>query len=119
MVPAPFFDISVLDTLLEGDRTMMRRFASRFIDTARSALAEIDSALAAGDLPQLRHLGHRTRSGALTVGATAMAGLCKQLELLPPDAPDSHGAARALVHELHAALAATAHSMHEAGLTDS
>jgi HPt (histidine-containing phosphotransfer) domain-containing protein len=109
----PYFDISVLNTLLEGDRQMMRRFAARFIETARSALAEIDSALAAGDLPQLRHLGHRTRSGALTVGAGAIAALCKQLELLP----DGPGPAQALVDELHAALAATAARMNEAGLT--
>lgn len=116
MASDPYFDISVLESLLEGDRQMMGRFASRFTGAAHSALAEIDGALAAGDLAQLRHLGHRTRSAALTVGAGAIAGLCKELELLPHDAPDSLGAARALVSELHAALAATTARMTGAGL---
>ncbi|HEU4850779.1 MAG TPA: Hpt domain-containing protein [Telluria sp.] len=116
MAHDPHFDIAVLDSLLEGDRQMMCRFATRFIGAAHSAMAEIDGALAAGDLAQLRHLGHRTLSAALTVGAVGIAGLCRQLERLPHDAPDGLGAARVLVADLHSALAATSASMADAGL---
>lgn len=116
MAPDPVLDLAVLNTLLEGDQPMIRRFAVRFLDSARGAMAEIDGALAAGDAAQLRHLGHRTRSAALTVGATAMAALCQRLEQLPPDGDAAAGAARSLVDQLHSALAATAARMQEAGL---
>ncbi|MFD2366942.1 Hpt domain-containing protein [Pseudoduganella sp. GCM10020061] len=105
------FDPSVLEQLLAGNREMMGRFAHRFVESARHALAEIDAALAAQDAHQLRHLGHRTRSAALTVGAAGMAELCARLEQLQDLA-----AASPLVGDLHSAFSATVAGLRGAGL---
>lgn len=105
------FDISVMEHMLGADRVLLAKFAGKFLESARAALEEIDAALEAGDAEQLRHLGHRTKSAALTVGAQDMAALCLQLERAA-DAPSS----APVVGSLHAALAATAARMREAGL---
>ena len=106
------FDATVMERMLGGNRDLMLKFAGRFMASARDALAEIDLALGEGDVEQLQHLGHRTKSAALTVGAQEMAALCEQLER-------SGDAALAgpVVTALHAAFAAAAARMHDAGLT--
>lgn len=112
MAPDRFLDLSVLERLLGGNRGLMQKFAGRFLDAGANALSEIDGALGAADLAQLRHLGHRTRSAALAVGAAEMAELCRQLE----HTPDDTAAAAQVVAQLHAAFSATAARMHAAGL---
>lgn len=112
MTSDPMLDLSVLERLLGGNRELMRKFAGRFVDTTAEALVEIDSALGAADLEQLRHLGHRTRSAALAVGASAMAESCQQLEQLAGDA----AAAARVVADLQAAFAATAGRLQAARL---
>lgn len=105
------FDASVMERMLGGDRDLLAKFAGRFLESARDALAEIDAAHGAGDMEQLQHLGHRTKSAALTVGAQEMAALCEQLER----SGDAASAAP-VVTALHAAFAATAARMRDAGL---
>jgi two-component system, sensor histidine kinase and response regulator len=112
MAPERYFDPSVMERLLGGNRDMMVKHAGRFLDAGRGALAEIDAALDGDKLEQLRDLGHRTRSAALAVGAQEIAALCLRLEHLPGDV----AAAGPVVAELHAAFAATASRMRDAGL---
>lgn len=112
MAPDRFLDLTVLERLLGGNRHLMEKFARRFLDAAHGALAEIEAALGANNVALLRHLGHRTRSAALTLGATEMAELCRQLEHLPDDL----NAAAPVVAELRSALAATAARLHQAAV---
>lgn len=105
------FDIAAMEHMLGADRGLLVKFAGKFLESARAALEDIDAALEAGDAEQLRHLGHRTRSAALTVGAQEMAALCLQLEY----AADASSAAP-VVGSLHAVLDATAARMRGAGL---
>lgn len=112
----PLLDLSVLEHLLGGDWQQMRKFAGKFLHTAASDLEEIDAALAAGDHAMLRHLGHRARAAALTVGAHAMAALYLRLERLPGDAQDAIESARSLLARLRETLALTAHRLRAAGL---
>lgn len=101
-------DLSVLERLLRGDRQQMRKFADKFIHIATRDLQELAAAIEASDPAGLRHLGHRARSAALTVGANAMAGLYLQLEHLPADADLALSTARRLLAALRATFERTA-----------
>lgn len=116
MTADALLDLSVLERLLQGDRQQMRKFADKFIQTAARDLDQIAAALAAGEHDQLRHLGHRARSAALTVGAAAMASLYLHLERLPSDPASALSVARKLLDELEAALQHTTTSLRAAGL---
>jgi HPt (histidine-containing phosphotransfer) domain-containing protein len=61
-------DLSTLVENFDGDPEMVRRFAFKFVETARPQLAEMEAALAQGDLAALAALGHRCKSSARTVG---------------------------------------------------
>ena len=116
MATDALLDLSVLERLLQGDREQMRKFADKFIHAAAHDLHEIAAAIAAGDHEQLRHLGHRARSAALSVGATAMASLYHHLERLPADASTALANARHLLAELKETLHHTTTSLRAAGL---
>jgi len=97
-------DLSVLARICDGDQAMVRKYAATFTNSIESDLAAIDTAHATGDMVQLARMGHRGKSAALTMGATAYAGLCESLER----AAGQRDAARvsALVTEMHAVAAA-------------
>ncbi|QOY92942.1 CHASE domain-containing protein [Massilia sp. UMI-21] len=77
---AGLLDLALLESNFGGDRERMRKFAFLFVSTARTALAEIDAALGAGDLAQVSAVAHRVKSSARAVGALAFADLCEELE---------------------------------------
>ncbi|MET3132618.1 PAS domain S-box-containing protein [Oxalobacteraceae bacterium GrIS 1.11] len=77
-------DLSILAKLLGYNPQKVRKFAFKFLQTTQDGFADIETALARGDVQQARELGHRIKSSARTVGALGMAELCQQLETLPP-----------------------------------
>ncbi|HEX8601381.1 MAG TPA: response regulator, partial [Pseudoduganella sp.] len=91
LVPQPalaapaLFDLSVLGLTFGNRQDKMRKYALMFLVSARDGLAEIDAALAAGDLKRLSELGHRIKSSARAVGALGFGELCLALERLKPD----------------------------------
>jgi len=100
--PAELFDVAALAETFGGKPDKMRKYALLFLSSARDGLAEIDEALAAGDLAHLSELGHRTKSAARAVGAMQFGNLCYALEQVRKDADT--GNAQRLVAELHAML---------------
>jgi HPt (histidine-containing phosphotransfer) domain-containing protein len=66
--------------MLGGDPARVRKFAFLFLDSTREGLAEIDAALAAGDLVRAGEVAHRIKSSARAVGAASFGDLCQELE---------------------------------------
>jgi PAS domain S-box-containing protein len=73
-------DFTVLASTFGGEPGRMRKYAFLFLTSARQALAEIDAALAAGELATVAALAHRVKSSARTIGAAGFAALCEELE---------------------------------------
>ena len=75
-------DLSVLEKMLGADPLKVKKFALKFLFSARHGFEEIEAALAEGDLIRLSALGHRNKSPAKTVGAQGYADLCLAMEQL-------------------------------------
>jgi CheY-like chemotaxis protein len=75
------FDLAALAATLGANRDKMRKYAFLFVDTARQGLAEIDVALACGDLERAAAVAHRIKSSARAVGANSFGAVCTDLEL--------------------------------------
>jgi PAS domain S-box-containing protein len=88
-------DMEVLAASFGGDRDKMRKYAFLFLDSARDGLAEIDVALASGDLARAGAVAHRIKSSARVVGAGGFAGICDELEAQHPHGNPAHGRALA------------------------
>ncbi|MFA9217834.1 MAG: response regulator, partial [Sphingomonadaceae bacterium] len=99
---AELVDVAALAQTFNGNRQKMHKFAALFLRTARDSMAELDAALAAGDLRQLSELGHRIKSSARAVGAMPFGELCLALEHIQRDGDLAR--AGALVAALHAML---------------
>ena len=99
-------DLSMLAKLLSYHPAKIRKFATKFLQSAESSLDEVEAALEADDLARVRELGHRLKSSARTVGALGMADLCLALEQLPPGPPEQErNTARVLLSRLRSLLA--------------
>ena len=79
---ASVIDLGVLAQLFPNNPDKVRKFAFRFLETAREGMAEIEAALAREDLDLLVQLGHRNKSSARSVGANGLADLWESLEQL-------------------------------------
>lgn len=77
---APGLDLSVLDALVGNDATKFRKFALLFISSMETVLSQVDTAAAAQDMATLGAMGHRAKSTALNIGATAFSRQCLSLE---------------------------------------
>jgi two-component system sensor histidine kinase/response regulator len=73
-------DLPALAELLGGDPARVRKFAFLFLDSTRDGLAEIDAALANGNLARAGEVAHRIKSSARAVGAGSFGDLCQELE---------------------------------------
>ena len=71
---APGLDLSVLDALVGNDATKFRKFALLFISSMETVLSQVDTAATLGAM------GHRAKSTALNIGATAFSRQCLSLE---------------------------------------
>jgi PAS domain S-box-containing protein len=101
---ALLLDPAVLADTLGGDRGKMRKYAFLFLDSARDGLAEIDVALASGDLARAGAVAHRIKSSARAVGAAGFGDLCAELEVQPPGALAQARALAARLRGLRARL---------------
>ncbi|WP_338767219.1 PAS domain S-box protein [Massilia sp. METH4] len=90
-------DLSVLAQVLGYQPEKIRNFAQKFLQSAEAGLAELDEAMAAGDIARIRELGHRLKAAARTVGAIGMGELCERMEQLPPAGPAAERGAGALI----------------------
>ena len=99
---AELFDVAALAQTFNNSLDKMRKFAGLFLITARDGMAEVDAALADGDLVHLSELGHRIKSSARAVGAMRFGELCLALEYIQRDGDLAR--ARALAAEMHAML---------------
>lgn len=73
-------DLGMLEKNFSNDPAKVRKFAYRFLDTARQGVEEAEAALKRQDLEQLAALGHRNKSSARAVGAMNAAALWQELE---------------------------------------
>jgi hypothetical protein len=99
-------DESRLDELTDmGERAvaLVNRAVGNFVNRLPQVLDEIEDALQDKEWETLRALVHRFRGSALNLGATRVAEVALDLELLPDD--DMPAAAGALLEQLHHAAA--------------
>jgi signal transduction histidine kinase/CheY-like chemotaxis protein/HPt (histidine-containing phosphotransfer) domain-containing protein len=83
--PAATWDTDIFDTTKLAEsfgsfNDMARQLLQEFAHDARDRLDEVNAALAAGDLAQLRHLAHALKGGALTIGAGRLGQLAGDLQ---------------------------------------
>ena len=94
-------DLSILAGVIGDDPAKLDKFAHKFLDSTRVALAELYECLAGEDIARIRELGHRVKSAARIVGALGMGDLCERLEMLPVQERSAELAeARALVDRI-------------------
>lgn len=77
---APGLDLGVLDALVGHDAAKFHKFARLFIHSMETVMAEVDGAIAQEDLSILAAMGHRAKSTALNIGATAFSQQCLLME---------------------------------------
>jgi two-component system, sensor histidine kinase and response regulator len=109
----PLFDLTVLGQTFGNKADKMRKYALMFLTSGRDGLAEVEAALAAGDMQRLSELGHRIKSSARAVGALGFAELCLALERVKPG--DDPAQAARIVARMRAMLDRLRHHL-ETGL---
>jgi HPt (histidine-containing phosphotransfer) domain-containing protein len=77
---APAIDPSVLDPWLPNDAEARQDLLRKFGLSASESGRDIETAMAAGDLPALAAAAHRLRGSALAVGARALSDAATILE---------------------------------------
>ncbi|HEX8611796.1 MAG TPA: ATP-binding protein [Telluria sp.] len=98
--------LSVLAALVDNDPDTMSRLLRIFLDNAASTVGELDTAMRAGSVAELKTLGHRLKSSARAVGAMRLADACQALEQV-----DEVEQGAALVASLPAMLGALRHEL--------
>lgn len=88
----PVFDARVLDDIFFGEREMYEQARGLFVRQARPMLEQLAPAIAAADWDAVRHLAHKIRGGAGTLGACLLAQLCGKIEEAVGDTNAPHGA---------------------------
>jgi two-component system, sensor histidine kinase and response regulator len=75
-------DLKVLEELTGNDPQKVRRFALRFLESARDTFWELDDAIVLNDLERVNGLGHRLKSSARACGAVRCSEIAVLLENL-------------------------------------
>ncbi len=78
--PAPAIDRATLDTWLEDDEAARRNLLRKFGMSTSESRHDIETAMAAGDLPALAAAAHRLKGSALAVGAHALGEAAATVE---------------------------------------
>ncbi|MGH8073475.1 MAG: Hpt domain-containing protein, partial [Lysobacter sp.] len=97
----PALDGHTLDGLTGGDLDEARMLMADFLGSTTQDLAELDHALAAGDIAGVTRQAHKIKGAARLVGATELAAAADELEAGSRDDPANHPAA--LVADIHTA----------------
>ena len=109
--PAPVLDVGdavdagqldALRALDGGDGAFLSGLVESFLASAHEALLVLAEAVRTHDHLALGQAAHRFRGEAATLGATALAGLCREIESL--DAPVDQAATTALLAEADSEL---------------
>jgi HPt (histidine-containing phosphotransfer) domain-containing protein len=80
--PGPL-DQTALTSLLDmvgGDNGFLAEMIDTFLTEGPALLAEMESAVVAGDAPALRRAAHTLKSNSRTFGALRLGDLCQQIE---------------------------------------
>jgi two-component system sensor histidine kinase/response regulator len=72
--------LRVLSKLLKDNPVKIAKFAQRFADTSREALAEMQSAYESNDLALISRRCHKNKTAAASVGARSSPALYSSLE---------------------------------------
>lgn len=93
----PVIDRNVFDELKDtAGAEFVVELLDTFFEEAPGLLADMQRALAGGDLPTLRRAAHSLKSNASTFGALPLAALARAVEMGdPPDAAALHAIAQA------------------------
>jgi HPt (histidine-containing phosphotransfer) domain-containing protein len=76
-------DCQVLTALLDslgGDVAFLKELVEAYLDSTPGLLAAMRQAATAGDAVGLQRTAHTLKTGSASMGALALAALCKQLE---------------------------------------
>lgn len=77
-------DMNVIEGLRElggdDDPGLVTELIAMFLDDAPKRLAEIEGALANGDVKRLERAAHTLKSSAANVGAAGLSQLCREIE---------------------------------------
>ncbi len=73
-------DLSYLNQIAFDDPVKVRKFALIFLESARETLAEMDKAFIKDDAMAISQQGHKLKSSARAIGATALAEKCEIIE---------------------------------------
>ncbi|HUJ32367.1 MAG TPA: response regulator [Candidatus Acidoferrum sp.] len=80
--PTDVMDVAAALERLDGDRELLEEVAHLFAEEWPKSVAEIESALAAGDLPLLQRLAHSLKGASANVGAKRVSSAALELETL-------------------------------------
>jgi HPt (histidine-containing phosphotransfer) domain-containing protein len=84
----PVLDARVLDELrasVDGDRGFVVDLIEAYLADGEGHVADVEAAIAAGDLPALVRPAHTLKSSSATVGAVHLAALARALEIAGRD----------------------------------
>lgn len=95
-------DLTSLKKMMGSDPAKIKKFAFKFVQSAKQSLSEIEEMLKQENMVALAALGHRTKSPARTVGAMAFADMCQALEKFKEGGDIAE--ARQLVEKMRALL---------------
>jgi CheY-like chemotaxis protein len=73
-------DLMTLRAKFSGDMSFVRRLCQTFVTSTSHALAELDSAVAAGERPRVRLLAHKIKGGGSSVYAHRLAAIAANIE---------------------------------------
>ena len=99
--PKPIDMLRSLDP--EGERRLVHRAISKFVDYSDELVSKLASAIAAGDVAEVSRIAHSMKSSSANLGATDLARQCADLEKLTgngnlPDDVDQRLAALRATH---------------------
>lgn len=80
---------SLQEFVASGDEEMVVEILTLFQDDSAERLRDLNQAVSAGDRETVRKQAHTLKGASLQVGAIAMSGLCRELEMLATSAPSA------------------------------
>ncbi|HXG24235.1 MAG TPA: Hpt domain-containing protein, partial [Chthonomonadales bacterium] len=99
----PELDVKQLYKATGGDPEFVQELLAEYLCTAGGTLARIEAAVESGDATELRAAAHALKGSSLTLGATVLASLSKEMENLAKDGKVDRAAG--LLEKMRAALA--------------
>jgi two-component system sensor histidine kinase/response regulator len=115
---APVLDMAAVDELrasVGGDDSFVRELAGAYVDESAGYLEAMQAAAAAGDAEAIVRPAHSLKSSSAALGATRLAGMCREIEHA---GRAGQAAAPARVEEVRLTWQATVDAMKAAGIAE-